>query len=656
MTILLVDDRPLNLKLLRIVLESENHKTEEAADGVEAMERLQRGTFDAVITDILMPNMDGYRLCRTIRQEPAFNDVALVVYTSTYVSHGDRELAMKSGADAYLTKPSPAADILRTVEDSVQRRRGRTSEVSIALEEDFLRQYNRTLVEKLEERNVELERQSRILSETELKFRTLVENLKAVLFLTAPGGRPVQYVSPAYETMWGLSCESLYRDPDSWMGPIVPEDLPRVRELMRGAPNSFDFEFRLRSVSGPPRWIRMHGVPALDRHGNLAGVSGLAEDITPLKMAELQFQQVQKMEGIGRLAGGVAHDFNNILTAIYGFNALISRKIDEVHPARKDVAMVDKLIGRAAKLTHQLLAFSRKQPIEPRVVDLAEVLVGLVNMLAPILGEDIELSVHPGPLACPVLVDPGQMEQVLMNLCVNARDAMPTGGQLWLRLENIGTDAVLSVTDTGAGMDQTTLDHLFEPFFTTKAPGTGTGLGLATCFGIVNQSGGRLEVTSQLGRGSSFRVILPLANLPLSPAPGPRLVANQELRTGTIVVVEDDVDVGTAVVQGLTQVGFTVLWARSGEEGMQLLSEDTDRRVCLVITDVVMPGQGGKEVASRVFSARPDVRLLFMSGYLDDATLLRGIAVQEINFIRKPFAPAALVEKVHQVLSLPLGK
>ena len=663
MNLLLVDDRPLNLKLLRVVFQAEGHQTVDASDGLDALEKLAERRFDAVITDILMPNMDGYRLCRTIREDPRLNHLALVIYTSTYVSAGDRELAEQAGADEYLTKPSPAQELMAAVTRAQDKRKNTLVTTSVPVEQDFLRQYNETLVHKLEERNLDLEEQARLLNESQRKFRTLVENLKAVFFLTGEGGRPVHYVSPAYEAIWGRSCESLYRDPDSWLHAIVGDDRPLVSQALDRSRSGLDLEFRLQTETASPRWVRLRTVPALNPQGHSEGICGFAEDITPLKMAEFQFQQAQKMEGIGRLAGGVAHDFNNILTAIYGFNTLSGRKIGPDHPAQKDVKMVEKLVGRAAKLTHQLLAFSRKQIIEPRVVDLGNLLDGLVRMLGPILGEDIELRVQRADQAFHVRIDPGQMEQVLMNLCVNSRDAMPTGGRLTLSLgrdlpPNLATDPgpgnwiVLGVEDTGTGMDAATLEHAFEPFFTTKGMGVGTGLGLATSYGIVTQSGGRLMVTSEVGQGAKFTILLPESADSLSQVPESAAVIFPP-GTETILVVDDDADVASSTVQALTAEGFQVRLAHSADEAVSLVASDLEKKIRLVLTDVVMPQRGGKELAEDLARTRPDISILFTSGYTDDSIIRRGVAVQAINFLRKPFTPRELVMKVHQVLEEP---
>jgi signal transduction histidine kinase/CheY-like chemotaxis protein len=658
MRVLLVDDLPVNLKLLRVVFQSEGHLTFEAADGVEALEKLAVHPVDVVISDILMPNMDGYRLCRTIRQNPELDRVAVVIYTSTYISPGDKELALECGADAYLTKPAAAREVIQTALTAVaQRERGKVN-ASVPMEEVFLRQYNQALVQKLEERNVTLEERTRLLGESERKFRTLVENLQAVFFLTGPGWRPMQYVSPSYEVLWGKSCQSLYEYPDSWRNSIVPEDLPVVTQTLRESPTSFVLEFRIATAEGL-RWIRMRAVPSFGDRGEVSGVCGLAEDQTPLKLAELQFQQAQKMDGIGRLAGGVAHDFNNILTAIYGFNSLTSLKIGADHPAYKNIQMVEKLVGRAAKLTHQLLSFSRKQIIQPRVVDLLEVVDNLEKMVAPLLGEDIELTVRRGGGPHTVRVDPGQIEQVMFNLCVNARDAMPTGGELEITVERRLRDStpgrawtdwvVLMVRDSGTGIDQGTMKHLFEPFFTTKEVGKGTGLGLATCYGIVSQSGGKIEVSSEPGQGALFTIFLP-AVAPVDQVP---VVAesrgDSQPDVGTILVVDDDPDVAAATVQSLTDQGFLVLFAGGPEEALALVGKDRDWAIQLVITDVVMPHLSGKELAAEILKVRPGMRILFASGYMDESIVVRGIEAQDFNLIRKPFTPRELVDKVREV-------
>jgi CheY-like chemotaxis protein len=360
------------------------------------------------------------------------------------------------------------------------------------------------------------------------------------------------------------------------------------------------------------------------------------------------------MEGIGRLAGGVAHDFNNLLSAISGFGTLAAMKTAEGHPALPYLSQIDGLVRRAANLTQQLLAFSRRQMFEPKVIDLNELLSGMEKMLGPLLGEDVGLVLVKDPQLGHVRVDPGQMEQIVVNLCVNAKDAMPKGGQITVVTRNTVLDAAdaveISFRDTGTGIEPEVLSKIFEPFFTTKERGRGTGLGLATCYGIVKQSGGQIFVDSVLGIGTTFHVVLPRAHDEIQALKVPAVPGGISSGTETLLVVEDDPDVSQATAGLLGEMGYVVLVARSSDEALDHIAADESRAIRLVLTDVVMPGRNGKELADEILVKRPDLPVLFTSGYTDDAILRQGIEESEVEFLRKPFTPYALSSKIREIL------
>jgi signal transduction histidine kinase/ActR/RegA family two-component response regulator len=385
-----------------------------------------------------------------------------------------------------------------------------------------------------------------------------------------------------------------------------------------------------------------------------------------------QLRQAQKMEAIGRLAGGVAHDFNNILTAIKGYGGLFLETLDETDPRRGDAMEVLKAADRAAVLTRQLLAFGRRQLVTPRVIGLDAVVVGLQQMLQRIIGEDIALAtVIPAGL-WRVRADAGQMEQVIMNLAVNARDAMPRGGTLTIELANVDLPVKvdddssrrpldqsvrLSVADTGCGMDPETVSRIFEPFFTTKEEGRGTGLGLATVYGIIEQAGGTIDVDTAPGRGTTFHVFLPrsldpeAAEAVLEPAPAPAPAARTP--TETVLLVEDDEDVRALIARGIGKAGYVVLEASGAQEALALLRAHPEH-IHLVLTDIVMPGLSGRELSERIMRDRPGVRVLFMSGHSDDAILRQGIQTASVPFIQKPFSIEVLASKIRDTLQAPV--
>nr|MDQ3747313.1 PAS domain S-box protein [Acidobacteriota bacterium] len=367
------------------------------------------------------------------------------------------------------------------------------------------------------------------LETSEGRFRQMAENINEVFWLVDPNEGAMLYVSPAYEEIWGRTCRSLYERPASYVEFVHPEDRVRVTDAsqrQRRGERTED-EYRIVRPDGSVRWIHDRAFPIKGESGGVSRIVGIAEDITERKQLEEQLRQSQKMEAVGRLAGGIAHDFNNLLTAINGYSDLALRRLQAEDPLRKSVEEIRKAGERAAALTRQLLAFSRKQVLQPVVLDLNSVVSDMEKMLRRLIGEDVELRTALAHDLGSIKADPGQVEQVIMNLAVNARDAMPSGGRLTIETANVylgeeyaarrltdftpGPYVVLTVTDTGTGMDDETRERIFEPFFTTKGSGKGTGLGLSTVYGIVRQSGGSVRVSSEVGRGSTFEVYFPRA-------------------------------------------------------------------------------------------------------------------------------------------------
>jgi nitrogen-specific signal transduction histidine kinase/CheY-like chemotaxis protein len=403
-------------------------------------------------------------------------------------------------------------------------------------------------------------------------------------------------------------------------------------------------------------------------------------DVTEKKELEHQFLQSQKMEAIGRLAGGVAHDFNNLLTVVSGYSDILLSRLSWNDPDREWIREIHKAGEQAAALTRQLLAFSRKQVLEPRVVNLNEVVADIERMLCRLIGEDVQLATAFAPRLRSVKVDPGQIEQVILNLAVNSRDAMPQGGKLTIetanvsgvqiadrRLQNEKTPGggeslpgrslpichrdyvLLAVSDTGCGMRPEVLEHIFEPFFTTKAAGKGTGLGLATVYGIVQQSTGFIRVYSEPGWGTTFKIYFPAVE---SSTRSEESAFRVEAPLGgdeTILVVEDDAAVRTLIRLALVSHGYTVLVAERGEEAIRLAGSHAGP-IHLLVTDVVMPEMGGREAADRLTALRPGLKVLYVSGYTDDAVVRHGVLEAQAHFMQKPFAPSALVAKVRQIL------
>jgi PAS domain S-box-containing protein len=390
----------------------------------------------------------------------------------------------------------------------------------------------------------------------------------------------------------------------------------------------------------------------------------LATDVTERKQLENQFRQAQKMEAVGKLAGGIAHDFNNLLTAIIGYSVMLGQSLGADDRRRKDIDEIHGAAMRAAGLTQQLLAFSRKQVLQPRVLDLNETVGKANNLLQRLIGENIALTTVLDPGLDAVTADPVQLEQVIINLAVNARDAMPNGGELRIETANAELDAAytaehsivspgsyvrLTVSDTGVGMDDATKARLFEPFFTTKGPGLGTGLGLSTVYGIVKQSGGFIWVYSELGKGTAFKIYLPRVDAALEAISPAALSPDTNRGTETVLLVEDEPALRAVARRALEGHGYTVIEAADGHTALALAAEHAGQ-FSAVVTDVVMPAMSGRELAEHLAVSQPDVPFLFMSGYTDDAIVRHGVLEPGVAFLQKPFSPEALARKVRELL------
>jgi two-component system, cell cycle sensor histidine kinase and response regulator CckA len=532
---------------------------------------------------------------------------------------------------------------------------------------------------------IEHDRAKAELRAAEARYRTLVERLPAITYIAELGaGGPWHYVSPQIETMLGFSPAEWLSDPMNWMNHIHPDD----REVALAAEKQFQethelfqAEYRMCARDGRLLWFRDEGVSLHQTDGHALLMQGVMYDITERKRLEDQLRHSQKMEAVGQLAGGVAHDFNNLLMLIQAHNEHLRDRLAANDPARKDALEIENAVARAASLTGQLLAFSRKQVLRPKVLDLNAVLADVAKMLHRLIGENIDVKVVPALSLGLVKADPSQMEQVILNLAVNSRDAMPHGGRLTIETCDVelnendsrnlegappGKYVKLTVSDTGEGMDMETQAHMFEPFFTTKAPGKGTGLGLATVYGVVKQSDGWIWVDSEPGRGTTFKIHLPrVVESQVEECEGDESPSRTQLAskttadlsatpkgTETVLVVEDQDGIRDIVGESLRRNGYKVLIAVDGDEALKMSSGYADP-IHLLVTDLVMPNIGGRELALRLTQLRPQMKVLYMSGYSEHAALNNEPIDPPTDVLQKPFSLDALARNVRSALDQP---
>ncbi len=507
------------------------------------------------------------------------------------------------------------------------------------------------------------------LKESERQYRHLVENISDIIFTLDETG-VFTYISPTIESVTGLAPAEIVGRKLTDL--IVEEDLPMGLDAMfekRASGDTTPLEYRIRLKSGAALWVRTSSKP-LRTGDRITGFQGILVDITSVKKAEeeremlqAQLRQAQKMEAIGQLAGGVAHDFNNLLLPILGYAELLLLDLHQDDPRYGSVVEIHRAANRAKDLTRQLLAFGRKQMFEKRPLDLGTVISVFEKMLRRTIREDIDIQLKLSESNGWIRGDISQIEQIVMNLAVNAQDAMLDGGTMVIETANVeldeelvgrypdlhpGSFVKLTIRDTGSGIDERHLEHIFEPFFTTKEKGKGTGLGLATVYGIVKQHNGGVVVTSDVGKGTAFDIYLPRVKKPTEPVREHSVASTRESGNETIIVVEDDEMVRNLTMVILREYGYQVFCAGNAGECIELVEKTG--KVDLLLTDIVMPHMNGGDLYRQLAAMRPELKVLFMSGYLDDTVALHGVAGESENFIQKPFTIRALTEKVREAL------
>jgi two-component system cell cycle sensor histidine kinase/response regulator CckA len=501
------------------------------------------------------------------------------------------------------------------------------------------------------------------LLEREELFRLITENAADMIAVVDVHGNRL-YNSPSYEQILGYTPE--YMQSTQALDQIHPEDRGKVvkaAEEARLYRTGQSIEYRMRHKNGSWRTLESKASAILNREGTVERLVIVNRDVTERKQLEEQFRQAQKMEAVGRLSGGVAHDFNNLLGVIIGYGEVLQEELPADHSLRISVDEILKAGHRAASLTRQLLAFSRQQQLDPTVLDLNAVVRDMEKMLKRLIGEDVQLKTDLQAALARIKADQGQIEQAIMNLAVNARDAMPSGGKLTLATSNFHMDAnyirrypypvqvgdyvLLTVSDNGIGMDAATQARIFEPFFTTKEKGKGTGLGLSMVYGIVKQSGGYIEVVSELGSGTTFKIYLPKVDAPIAAQVKSDLPASLH-GTETILLVEDEPSLRALAAHLLESCGYKVLEASSGEQALEVSLQQC--AIHLLLTDVVMPGISGRVLADRLAEQRPQIRVVYTSGYTGQTVGAHGVLAEGSHFLPKPFTKEALARKIREAM------
>jgi PAS domain S-box-containing protein len=803
LNVLIADDNPESLYMLEALFRDSDYRVYTAADGMAALELIQREHIDVIISDVLMPRMDGFQLCRSVKTDKNLRHIPFIVYTATYTSPQDEAYALKLGAERFILKPAEPEEFLtvvrtvvREAEESIPTAAAGASSLG---EEESLRLYSERLAERLQFKIEQAQEEIEARRRTEHKLRESERRLKAAQRLARVGDFTWDVARD--KITWSDALFDILGYPKGihisfeWINNKVhhPEDLPRIKRwlddaLASGSEYLPAFEYRLLRSDG--EYIHVHTVGEIrrDEHGNVTvfatiqditsrkkaeislreneqlfrsiyehsgmGLSrvsldfriehankaycdmlgytqeeivgmhlkditrpeileenlekqrqlgrgeidhfrlekgfihkaghtvygildanlirdkegkpeyflGGVVDITERKELEQQLLQAQKLESIGRLAGGVAHDYNNMLGVILGSAELGLKQIEPEHPVHARLEQIHSAARRSADITRQLLAFARKQTIAPQVLDLNTAVEQMLNMLRRLIGEEIELTWLPGTDTGQVEIDPVQLDQLLANLCVNARDAISGSGKITIETANVQFDAayckthqgfkpgsyvMLAVSDNGCGMDKETQEHIYEPFFTTKDSGKGTGLGLATVYGIVKQNQGFINLYSEPGRGTTFRIYLTRHTL------GTTAPAHKEERSPAghgqqILVVEDEPTMLELSVMMLEELGYEAIGAQTPNEALRIAKENP--HISLLLTDVVMPGMNGRELAHQLQEQHPQLKTLYMSGYTANVIAHHGVLEKGVHFIQKPFSLQDLGGKLKELL------
>ena len=671
--VLIVDDKEDNLYYLRTLLAAYGYDVESAAHGAEALTKARHSPPDLIIADLLMPVMDGYTLLRHWKQDEKLKNIPFVVYTATYTAPEDERLAIDLGADAFIVKPMEPDDLMariRQVDFRATDAGSKSARAPSADDQDIVKQYSASLVRKLEEKTIQLETANRALhnemterKEVSTRLETLIEQAN-IGVLVHRDFKPILANSEVARIFGYQSKDEIQNMPDCSVL-VADGELARIAAYNTGRLRGDDVPgfYSLKGKRADGTIIDIENRAFAMQWGGRLAVCSLMTDVTEQRNTEAQLRQAQRLEAVGQMTGGIAHDFNNLLTVIIGNTELMEETEDK---SLRDLAkMAREAADRAAELTSRLLAFSRKQPLDPKAIDINALISNMDGLIRRAIGGQLEIKTVLGDDLWHVYVDPSQLENALLNLAINARDAMPNGGHLTIETGNIRIDnaavadqagfapgdyLLVTVSDTGTGMDKDTLAHAFEPFFTTKDVGKGSGLGLSMIYGFVKQSRGHVRIDSEPGQGTTVRIYLPRAADDVA-------LARQEPRDGSlprgsekILLVEDDAMVRDMVVMQLGHLGYRVVSTANGSEALAALKREDG--FDLLFTDVVMPGGlNGRQLADEAWKLIPGLHVIFTSGYAESAVVQHGRPDQRVHLLKKPFRRRDLAMKVRDALA-----
>lgn len=643
-------------------------------DGVEALGKAGDWLPDLIISDILMPNMDGFGLRRALNRDPRLRDIPFVFYTGTFVDGEDARLAMDLGASRFLLKPMPPDELLEALDEVLAEGPAPAHVPGGGLDEDDLdRRTGARLSDKLYKKYLEVAESQRRLEAQEATLQGLVAAIPDVLFSLDPATFAITYVSPVVEPILHYGPDELVNDPALWQSLVHPEDLEGILATFRqaidhGGPAWVEGRLRPRGEADY-RWFDVRIALSVDREARPMAVTGVLREVTELKAVEDRKRQVERIQALGQLTGGVAHDFNNLLSVMLGNLQLAERYLErDKSPLQEQVLsrlrVAIDAVRRGSELTRRLLAVASRQHLEPEVTDFNALVTGTWELLKRTLSESIDLRLEPAEDLWPVSIDPGQAENALINLAVNASDAMADGGSLVIETANVHLDdnytrsyegmepgdyVAVTVSDDGKGMTETEQARAFEPFFTTKDTGKGTGLGLSQVYGFVKQSGGGVNIYSEVGLGTTLKLYFPRFRgeteaRETAPAEGAVSGGGE-----TILVVEDDDNLRDTVACYLRDLGYEILEAVDGASALRVLARSP---VNLVFTDVIMPGgMTGFDVGREARALKPGMRVLYTSGYSFDAlSHSAGLHPDGDEILNKRYMMADLARRVRELL------